>query len=138
MGYDSRLHGKLTIEPPLTWAEIKDSPHLGDERARGNHKAVCLVERTEEVETDEGTLTRRYADSVVFAWDYPVKLYDIVEEVEDLVDAHPGHEFGGELRGTGSDFGDIWLLRVTADRSVERILPTITWPDGSVLKNEHY
>jgi hypothetical protein len=138
MGYDSRLAGELTIKPPLKWADIKDSQYLGAERARENHKGVCLVGRSEPVETDEGTLTRRYADSVAFAWDYPVKLYEVVEEIQDLVDSYPDHEFAGELRGTGSDFGDIWLLRVGVDRRVERILPTITWPDGTVLKNEHY
>lgn len=138
MGYDSSLAGELRIEPPLTWAQIKDSEHLGCERARENGKGVCLVERDELVETDEGTLTRRYADSVAFAWDYPVKLYDIVAEIQTLVDAYPDREFTGEFRGEGYDFGDIWLLRVNADRRVERILPTITWPDGSVLKNEHY
>lgn len=138
MGYDSTLAGELRIEPPLKWAECKDSPHLGYERARKNSKGVYLVDRSEPVETDDGTLTRRYADSVAFAWDYPVKLYDIVDEIQALVDTYPDHEFTGEFRGTGTDFGDVWLLRVNAGRKVERILPTITWPDGTVLKNERY
>lgn len=138
MGYDSTLAGELRIEPPLKWAQIKDSQHLGCERARENSKGVCLVERSDPVETDEGTLNRRYADSLAFAWDYPVRLYEIVDEIQALVDAYPDHEFTGELRGEGCDFGDIWLLRVNAGRRVERILPTITWPDGTVLKNERY
>lgn len=138
MGYDSSLAGELRIEPPLKWAEYKDSEHCGYERARENGKGVQLVDRSEEVETEDGTLTRRYCDSVAFAWNYPVKLYDIVEEIQALADAYPDHEFTGELRGEGYDFGDIWLLRVNNDRKVERILPTITWPDGSVLKNERY
>lgn len=138
VGYESRLAGELTIDPPLKWAEFKDSPHRGSELARQNHKGVQLVDRSEAVETEDGTLMRQYADSVAFAWGFPVKLYDIVDEIQALIDTYPDHEFTGELRGTGTDFGDIWLLRVNADRKVERILPTITWPDGSVLKNEHY
>lgn len=136
MGYTSSLRGELTIEPPLRWAEYKDSPWAGRARAQANHKGLCLVETTETVVTDDGPLERHMAVRVEGAWATPEKLYDIVEELQELVDAHPDHEFTGELRGEGNDFGDIWLLRVNADRKVERVLPTITWPDGSVLVNE--
>lgn len=138
MGYDSSLAGELTIEPPLRWAEYKDSPWYGVDRARNTGKALRLAEQREKVETDDGPLERRTAEAVVFAWEYPVKMYDLVDELQALVDAFPGHEFTGEMRGTGTDFGDIWLLRVNADRKAERVLPTITWPDGSVLLNERY
>ncbi len=139
VGYDSTLSGGFTIDPPLRYVEFKDSPFgAGGEKAREAGLGVCLVEERETVETDDGPLERRTASRVVFAWNYPVKLYDIVTELQGLVDAFPDHEFTGEFQGEGSDFGDIWLLRVTEDRKVVRILPTITWPDGTVLHNERY
>lgn len=138
MGYTTSLSGELRIDPPLRWAEYKDSPWLGGDRARSNHKGLCLLQDKETVETDDGPLERRTAGRVVYAWDNPEKLYDIVDELQALVDAHPDREFTGEFRARGEDFGDIWLLRINADRKAERVLPTITWPDGSVLVNERY
>lgn len=138
MGYDSGLDGELLIEPPLRWAEYRDSEYFPADVARDKNHGVCLVETRETVDTEDGPLERRTAVRVVFAYDYRVKLYDIVADLQALVDAHPGHQFTGEFRGSGYDFGDIWLLRVNADRKVERVLPTITWPDGTVLVNERY
>lgn len=138
MGYNSTLYGEFGIEPPLRWSEYRDSPFYGHERAQENGKGVCLAEDVKNVDTDDGPMERRSATRVVFAWDYPTRLYEIVDELQSLVDAHPEHEFVGEFRGQGEDFGDIWLLRVNANRKVERILPTITWPDGRVLTNTRY
>lgn len=138
MGYDSTLAGELEIEPRLRWAQYKDSEHYPAGRARDTGKGVYLVEQKETVDTEDGPLERRTVDRLAFAWNYPVKLYDIVAELQALVDAHPEHEFVGEFRGEGADFGDIWLLRVNDGRKVERVLPTITWPDGTVLVNTHY
>lgn len=138
MGYNTRLSGQITISPPLRWTQYKDSPFYGSEQARDNGKGICLVEQRDVVDTDDGPLEKRTATRVVFAWDYPVKLYNAVDELQALVDEYPGHEFIGEFRAEGEDFGDIWLLRVNDDRKAERVLPTITWPDGTVLVNERY
>ncbi len=138
VGYDTILRGELVIEPPLRYGEYKDSPHNGQQRAQENKLGVYLAEDRETVETDDGVLDVRTAGRVVYAWPRAEKLYDIVPELQRLVDAHPGHAFTGEFRAEGDDFGDIWLLRVNADRKVERVLPTITWPDGTVLRNERY
>jgi hypothetical protein len=128
----------MHIEPPLKWAEFKDSKHYGLDRAREAGLGVHLLVKTEHVETDDGPMERRTAVALEFAWTEWVKLYDIVEELQALVDAHPDHDFVGEFQGTGTAFGDMWLLRVNENRKVERILPTITWPDGTVLHNERY
>lgn len=138
MGYDSSMDGELLIEPPLRWAEYRESEFFPAATARDKGHGVCLVETRETVDTEDGPLERRTAARVVFAWDYRVNIRDIVPDLQALVDAHPDHEFVGEFQGSGTDFGDIWLLRVNADRKVERVLPTITWPDGTVLVNERY
>jgi hypothetical protein len=138
VGYDSSMFGGLHVDPPLSWSEFKDSPYYPVSAARAGGKSVCLVETSETVETDDGPLERRQAAEVVFAWTYPVKLYDLLDHIQALVDAHPGHEFTGMFHGEGADFGDIWRVYVNADRKVVRELPLITWPDGSVLRNTRY
>lgn len=138
MGYHTSLAGGFEITPPLRYVEYKDSRHNGMQRARDNSLGVYLVETSDTVETDNGPLERRSAVRVSYAWPSPEKLYDVVTELQALVDAYPDHEFTGEFRGVGTDFGDIWLLRVGEDRKVVRVLPRITWPDGSVLRNERY
>ncbi len=138
MGYESTLYGEIAIVPPLRWAQIQNHPHYGRQRAQSHHLCVYLVGREDVVETDDGPLTKRTAYAIAFAWDRAVKIYEVVDEVQRLVDAFPDHEFRGEFRGVGTDFGDIWLLRVDTDRKVQRILPVITWPDGTVLRNERY
>ena len=55
---------------------------------------------------------RRTGVAVVPAWWERVKLYDILSELQRLVDAFPGHTFDGELFGEGAEFGDLWRLTV--------------------------
>jgi hypothetical protein len=132
MGYETELRGELMIQPLLRWAQYKDSQHLGLDNAKKNNKSLYLLESSTPVETEEGILERRQAYGLGFAWPYPVKMYDILEELQALVDAvGPEHRITGEMRAEGSDFADIWKLTVVAGRAV-RLIPTITWPDGTV------
>lgn len=138
MSYLSIMNGGFEIQPPLPWKAFKDSPHRTLDLARRAGLGVHLLIHSEPVEVDDGVLDRRIATSLEFAYTDGVKLYGIVEELQALVDANPDHEFVGDFQGTGTDFGDMWILRVDQDRKVQRILPTITWPDGSVLRNDRY
>lgn len=139
MSYYSRLNGSLTIAPPLRWGEYKDSPHLGD-RAAANHLCLKLTDHTVREETEDGVMERRFADQVSYAFDRAENhVGDCLDELQALVDSHPEHQFLGEFEGEGNDFGDLWRLRVSPDtRKVERILPRITWPDGTETTNRHY
>lgn len=102
--------GEFRIEPPLTWAEIKNSPYLP--------------------ETDEGTLTRRYADAIVPVTDEPYKGYEIIATVQKIIDAHPGHTLSGRFDCEGEEAGDLWRLVVRDGRAVQ-VKPQIVWPEGS-------
>ncbi len=61
MGYNTSYRGAISIDPPLTWAEIKDSPWL-PETAERTWPDVKLRVTEQAVETDDGTLVRRSAD----------------------------------------------------------------------------
>jgi hypothetical protein len=139
MGYTSTIWGEITIDPPLTWAQAKDHPFRKPDGGDVNWRtALCLVMHEENQETDRGVLHLRQGVGVQYAWERPEKCREVLGELQRIVDlAGPAHTFTGALEGTGSDFGDIWLLRVIDGRAV-RWLPTITWPDGTVLVNDRY
>ena len=58
MGYYTRVTGELRIEPPLTWAEFKDSPFLQGGPNDDTDYNVCLKTTEETVDTDDGQLVR--------------------------------------------------------------------------------
>jgi hypothetical protein len=127
MGYNTSYKGAIQIEPPLTWAEIKDSPYLPDAAwNKGLDVKLNVVE--EIVDTDEGTLTRRSADAIVPVTEDSYKGYDIVQTVQKLIDAHPGHEFTGRFDCEGDDSGDVWRLVVKNGRAV-KVKAQIVWPE---------
>lgn len=129
MGYNTRYTGAIGIEPPLTWAEIKDSPYL-PETAEDTWPDVKLRVIEQTTETDECTLTRRYADAIVPVTDEPYKGYEIIATVQKIIDAHPAHTFSGRFDCEGEDAGDLWRL-VVRDGRATKAEPQIVWPEGS-------
>jgi hypothetical protein len=128
MGYNTYFTGQIRIEPPLSWAEIRDSEFLPD-RAWDNGFTVKLNVVEETVETDDGTLARRWADAIVPVTDDRYKAYDIVAHVQRLVDRYGNsHAFTGRLDAAGEDAGDLWRLTVRDGRAV-KIQPQLVWPD---------
>jgi hypothetical protein len=130
MGYTTRFSGELRIEPPLTWAEIRDS-RFGPERAESERLDVKVRVEEAEVETDEGTMTRRAGVALVPTWEDEMRGYDIVEHVQSFLDSNAGtHALTGRLDCAGEDAGDIWRLEIHDGRAVQ-VRPRIVWPDGT-------
>ncbi|WP_431781768.1 DUF6205 family protein [Streptomyces chumphonensis] len=126
MGYYTTVEGEITITPPLTWAELKDSPF-----GRNPNPAlrdVTLVIAEEKVDTDEGPLLRRTGTALVPTYADGYKAYHLVEHVQEAIDAFPGHTFAGRLDCSGADAGDMWRVVVRDGRAVE-VRPRIVWPD---------
>lgn len=128
MGYYTTYTGEITITPPLTWAEIKDSPFLPNDAF--NIRDLKFEVTREDRDTAEGTLIRREAIAVVPLTDDTYKGYDVVEHLQEILDAFPGHEFTGSIRAEGEEAGDIWRLDVVDGRAV-KVKPRIVWPDGT-------
>lgn len=130
MGYNTSVRGSIRIEPPLPWARIRDSEFL-PERADERNLCIKFDVRVEDVETDDGTLTRRTAVAVVPIWEDPFKAYDIEDEIQRLVTwAGPDHEFVGRFDCEGEEATDLWRLHVVNGQAV-RVEPRIVWPDES-------
>lgn len=127
MGYYTRVTGELQIEPPLNWAEIKDS-EFAPERAKRTDLDVQLEVVEESVDTAEGELIRRTAASLVVRWPDSFKAYNLVDHVQWAIDAFPGHTFTGRLECEGEENGDLWRVVIRDGRAL-RIEPRIVWPD---------
>lgn len=63
-------------------------------------------------------------------WEDEARGYNIVDHVQEVINAHPDHEFSGRLDCSGEESGDLWRLEVH-DRRAVRVQPRIVWPDGS-------
>lgn len=129
MGYTSRYSGDIRIDPPLTWAEIRDSPHLPS-GARCAHTCVRLILEETVQDTDEGVLTKRSAVGIEVCSEAH-NHYRVLDEVNAIVSQHEAN-YSGYLEARGED-GDQWRISVV-DRGdidgvhVERFEPVITWP----------
>ncbi|WP_370665416.1 DUF6205 family protein [Streptomyces sp. IBSBF 2507] len=128
MGYYTSVTGEIRIEPPLTWAEIKDNPALPETAGGRSEYDVHLRIDEETVDTDEGQLTRKTCAALVPAWDDSFKAYHLVEHVQEMIDAFPGHTFTGRLDCEGEEGGDLWRVVVRDGRAV-KVTPSIVWPD---------
>lgn len=135
MGYTTRVRGEFTIEPPLTWNEIKESPFIfpsalgrlvREYRADELDLALRVNETT--VETEEGTLVRRTAPTLVMREIDEYRAHNLVEQVQQCIDLFPGHTFTGRLDCEGEENTDQWRVIVRDGRAV-RIQPRIVWPD---------
>src|SRR5437764_620918 len=125
MGYYTRFDREIRIDPPLTWAEIRDSPYLPDAAySSGVPDVKFPVE-----ETDEGTITRRRAVGIVPLTDGQYKGYSIIETVQEVIDQYKEtHSFTGRFDCEGEETGDLWRLVVRNGR-VEKVEPRIVWPE---------
>jgi Family of unknown function (DUF6205) len=128
MGYLSSVTGEVTITPPLSAAEVRESPFRPDVEER---KDIVLRVQEDIVKTNEGTLTRITGTAIVPAWDESYKAYSLEEHLAELIRLHGhGHAFDGVLVVDGSDQGDVWRL-VVDDHQVTKETARLSWPDGS-------
>jgi len=128
MGYTSTIEGEFAIEPPLTYSEMQQLNFLTKSQARSIGASICVHVDKREVETQEGILTKTEGVAIGDAWGgEAVKRYDIVNEIQSIINAFPGHEFSGCIEGFGEETGDLWRLYVV-DRKVKRVEPQIVWP----------
>lgn len=138
MGYYSTMSGELTISPPLTWGQFKDSEFReGSEASRGTYPCVKFRVEQETIESDTGRTEVITAVAVEPESGESRKLYYLEEEVQRLVDAYPGHTFTGEFLIEGEEALDVWKLVVDDQRKVRQVHPRIVWPDGSEMRGRH-
>jgi hypothetical protein len=128
MGYYTSITGELAIEPPLTYAEFKDTPFTSfTDWSKGGADIYAIAVSEEDKDTPDGVLTVKTAH-LVRPYPDEVKAYHAEDGLQRLVDAFPGHEFTGCFEGDGERADDQWRLYVRSGRVIKHV-PTITWPD---------
>ena len=112
MGYYTSVTGLITIDPPITWGELYDTPWAAGEDDYEHDVQLQIVSTYEE--TDEGTLERKFATAIVPASEDGYKAYRIEEHLQDILTrfAVDGRTFRGYLQGEGEDNEDVWRLSV--------------------------
>jgi hypothetical protein len=124
VSYESRWTGEIRIEPPLTWAEIKNNcqaPGFQDAKLR-------LIEDAQDTETGEvRTVT---ADAVIPVTSEMFNGYSMEEEIQAAIDVHPRHEFTGAIEARPADPGGTPWRYTVQGRRVVRQEPVTVWPGG--------
>lgn len=128
MSYTTHVTGEFTIEPPLTWNEIKDSPFSPFPPAGDDRLELVLRVDEESVQTDEGPLCRRTASALVMVDIDEYRAHNLIDVVQRAIDAFPGHTFAGRLDCEGEEAGDLWRVVIRDGRAV-KVTPRIVWPD---------
>jgi hypothetical protein len=128
MGYTTRVSGEFVITPALAWQEYKDSRFAPDNMKSRYEPSLILRVSEDSVDTDQGPLLRRTATALVMRQIDEYRERGLVDEVQDAVDAFPGHSWSGRLECAGEENLDAWRVVIRDGRAV-RVEPTITWPD---------
>jgi hypothetical protein len=124
VGNYTTVSGEIRIEPPLKWAEFKDSPFYAADKRRD----VRLLVDEETVDTDEGQMIRKTAVALEGSWEGGYKAYHLLDHVQEAIAAFPGHAFTGRLECEGEDATDVWRV-VVRDGVAVKVEPRIVWPD---------
>lgn len=137
MSYTATVGGYLTIDPPLKWSEIRDSPFLLENQVDGTRDTdVVLHLEREEVETDEGlntVITSKLAVPCRQAFD----CRNLDEDAGLFVKAMEGigRTVRGELIVQPRDYGDGGIWRVVVDEEgARKEMAKLQWPDGSEVE----
>lgn len=128
MGYYTRINGELSFHPPLSHLEVQGISHFVGKRKWSSF--AFEIDEHEEI-TDKGVLSSQSSHSIVPESDDSGKNYDLVEDLQHLVDQIKGRSISGEFRVTGEDAGDIRRV-LLVDGKVVEWSPQLTWPDGVV------
>lgn len=129
--------GEFRIEPPLTWAEFKNSPYRPEEKEKRSEPDVLFEVETTEVDSEQGVMllhravaVHPYAPGRPFA--YHVGLAETLRKL--LAEYGDRHQFAGffECRKSRDDVQYDWYRLTVRDGEVVRIEPRIGWPNEEI------
>ena len=134
MGYYTRFEGELEVDPPFTWAELRDSPFT-EEGNSGRSSEFFTILVTESVEeTEDGHTVTKRGLGVRVTYSDDCKAYDFENHFARFWNMHgEGHIFHGEFKAWGEDNEDVWKARIGPDgpERVEAELTFPAWPSAS-------
>ncbi|GGU40733.1 hypothetical protein GCM10010289_72160 [Streptomyces violascens] len=117
--YYTYVTGEIRIEPPLTLAECRASRFSG--RSSEGPRAIMLDAREQPPQRTVGRVLPDRDDAE--------SLGQLEDDVQELIDAFPGHEFRGRFQCMGDGhWDDMWGV-VVIDGCARRVTPRVIWPD---------
>lgn len=123
MSEDTAARGRLTIDPPLTWAECTGLP-VSTPDGGPNGWDVYLLLTEEQEPTDNGVAVTWTAGAIAVT-SYPFR--EVLPEVQAIVEAiDDSHSITGHIECVYARGEDIWRIAVRDGRAVE-VRPV--WPD---------
>ncbi|MYZ37917.1 MULTISPECIES: DUF6205 family protein [unclassified Streptomyces] len=129
MSYYTAVSGEILIEPPLRGATLKASPFY-DPWIGGEAQRCIRLDAGEEPADGAApeTATELVARRVISADVERLDAFDMEDELQELLDAFPGHTFTGRLQCMGDNhWSDMWGV-VVRDGRAEKVTPTVVWP----------
>lgn len=131
MGYYSRLQGEITIDPPLTWSEVKDSPFL---IGRSSLRLQIEEQRTETHDGEQHVARWVVAIEDRYAGE-GVKHYAVADELASIAQTWPDRTYSGHLVRVGEGTGDVERYRIERGRVISE-QAALVWPDGTSAVTE--
>lgn len=107
MSYTTRIEVEISIDPPLTHAELKTVVFA---------PPLCPFVQTREEETDAGRLVSSFCEALDNGDDgefgSSVTFASTEQVVRDLLNAFRDHSFTGQIDAAGEEPGDLWRIIV--------------------------
>lgn len=130
MGYRTYFQGRIDIEPPLNYAELKDlKEYWYDCTTIG--KDIAIEVDIEKVEHDHGVTQVYWGRALIPASEDEYKGYDIEPQTRNLITKFSAdHEFSGMIIAHGEENADIWRM-VVRDNQLFTEHAALSWPDGT-------
>lgn len=130
MSGDARISGRITITPPITWAELRANEwamhHYADAHIKVDHN---------DVDTDQGVLSARFGVAIV-PCDGETNGHNLTADVQRVVDAFPTtpdgtpRAFSGWLHVIWGGGDEVYRVHVVDGRAHEA-RPSLAWPAGA-------
>lgn len=132
MSYSNRYSGEITITPPLTAAEIRQTPDWAEQTWHTHLRVQTTTEQT-----PDGEITRYTADAILGP-DEPCSGYDVKDQIQALVEQFGGgHTFAGHMQvDWDPGFGELPTRYVVRDGRVTEVRPQLLWP-GVAIRSAH-
>lgn len=132
MGYGQKAKGTIRITPPVGAAELRTLADLTNEfespRSRRSREAVLIIRRNV-TPTEDGEVVQLFSYEIgLVGPESSFSRYDALENIQEIIDNLPDHEFSGHILLDGEDGGK--SAYVVTGRTVEEIYPKIVWPWG--------
>lgn len=135
MGYISHLHGRIEIDPPIPWAEVKNTPYT-EEANQSDFRGIHFELHTKTRAEGADEIITRTAVALVPDGESG-KFYELANDLKAVAKLiGPERDANGWIIRMGEDNTDIERFGIRHGELVQQTAE-IRWPDGSPVGSEY-